>query len=239
MYRCIANSTSSFFLFENRSDLNLFVSSHILSIKRAVQIAGAGVDIYKYFPKSEPDAACIKVLFAARLLKEKGLDDLVCAVKSLQNRGCIIRIYVAGIHDEADPDAIPFSQICEWQEEGYLQWLGTRNDMSNVIGDCHIVCLPTRYAEGTPRILIEGASCGRPLIAPNVPGCNEIIEDGINGLLYAKSGSPSLVDCLSILAVSPSTRYRMGVAGRHKVERCYSHHKVVSSTLEVYSALCL
>ena len=235
LYRLISFGVKSKFLFENEDDRSLFIKKRIVRSNQAFKINGAGVNTDIFSLCLEPTGECTYILFAARMLKEKGLEDLIFAVRDMQASGINVMAQVAGIFDDADPDSIPFSLIQSWQDNGYLNWLGTRRDMHVVIAQTNIVCLPTRYAEGIPRILIEGASCGRALVAPNVPGCNEIIVDGINGLLYSKDLSPSLVDCLSFLVCNPTDRRLMGEAGRRIVLSKYSHENVMSTLVEAYS----
>jgi glycosyltransferase involved in cell wall biosynthesis len=236
-YGIIGSFPRNYFIFENNTDRDLFISKQILPSSRALKIGGAGVDVSLYVPRPEPHTRKFHVLFAARLIKEKGLDQLIEAVSIMQAGGYAIRAKVAGIHDEADLNSLPIELIMQWERQGYLKWLGSCTNMHTVIGESHIVCLPTRYAEGIPRILIEGASCGRPLVAPDVAGCNEVIKHEINGLLYSPGEVNSLVDCLTRLVKDDMLRRAMGNAGRKIVISKYSHDIVVESMLSLYSSL--
>jgi glycosyltransferase involved in cell wall biosynthesis len=106
--------------------------------------------------------------------------------------------------------------------------------MPNVFEESHIVCLPTTYGEGVPKVLIEAASCGRPIVATNAPGCREIVIDGENGILVPTKDVDALVAAITDLLESPERRKAMGQAGRNLVEAQFSLDRVIGETLELY-----
>ncbi len=236
-YRFLHSGSRSGMIFENEDDRNLFVGKKIISEDRGVLIKGAGVDLTK-FPVMpaycmEPDT----VLFASRLLEDKGLRLLVGACEQLRNMGQNINLLVAGIFDQNLPDAIQRSQILGWESQKKITWLGERSDMAHLIGRAAVVVLPTLYGEGVPRILIEGAACSRPLIATDVSGCREIIRDGINGILIAGNRATmerDLVNALEEILQSSTKVEEMGANGRIIVENEFSEELVCNSTLKVY-----
>ena len=193
--------------------------------------------IYLLVPYTTNNSGSINVLFAGRLLRQKGLPSLVDVVQKLRDEGLNVNLLVAGIFDPADPDSISPSELQSWESLGFFKWLGTRSDMNQVINLSDIVCLPTKYAEGIPRILIESAACCKPLLAPDVPGCNEIIRNEENGLLYCHDQSPSFIDCLRRLVLSDSLRSRMGVRGRQLVEANYTDKTIISQLFALYSSI--
>ncbi len=234
VYRWVSRPSTSRVLFENRDDLALFVAKRVVPLHKTVKVSGAGVNMSCFQPGPEPSSGTVTVLFAARLLREKGLPELVESIRELRARGCKVIAQVAGIFDDAASDAISENEILGWQREGLVDWLGQRSDMQSVIRNSHIVCLPTTYGEGIPRILIEGAACGRPLVATDTPGCNEIIEDGVNGFLVRPELGRGLSERLETLVGDKLLRARMGQAGRAKVVDGYSEQAVVASMLAVY-----
>jgi glycosyltransferase involved in cell wall biosynthesis len=106
--------------------------------------------------------------------------------------------------------------------------------MFPLISSAHIICLPTQYGEGVPRILIEGAACGRPLVATDVPGCREIVIHGESGLLVTPGSENELAAALTTLINEPKTRDAMGKRGRNLVEDQYSSEIVIEKTLTAY-----
>ena len=213
-YRVISRNKKSILLFENNSDKELFISKNIVPEARAKRISGAGVDIEAYNHTYEEDGSVVSILFAARLLADKGLKSLVEAVRIMRQRALSVELRVAGIFDESSQNAISRQEIKEWSDQEDIIWLGTRTDMSRLISSSSIVCLPTTYGEGIPRILIESCASGRAVVTTDVSGCNEFVIDGYNGLLVPPNDTPALVEALTRLAESPSLRREMGINGR-------------------------
>ena len=94
-----------------------------------------------------------------------------------------------------------------------MEWWGYREDMTEVLSEAHIVTLPTTYGEGIPKILIEAASCGRAIVATDVPGCREIVRNNENGLLIPPHDSKSLAEALKVLIENRRTKSDDGGAG--------------------------
>ena len=224
-------------VFENREDCDYFVSTGLCDAKEAVVILGAGVDTGKYRLAEEKVSAIPVILFAARLLWDKGLGDLVEAGKILHNRNLDFAIQVAGIVDEDSINTIDEAVLEDWERDGLIQWLGTVKDMPELIAKANIVTLPTFYGEGVPRILIEAAACGRPIITTDMPGCREIVKDGVNGLLVPARDVKALADAIEVLLKDRELRNRMGRQGREMVERDFSQQKVIAETISLYDEL--
>jgi glycosyltransferase involved in cell wall biosynthesis len=129
------------------------------------------------------------------------------------------------------------AQLKAWNETGVVEWRGRRNDMPWIFAESHIVCLPTYYEEGVPKVLIEAAACGRPIVATDVRGCRDIVRHGENGLLVPPGEPKTLVDALRVLIQNPDLRARMGKCGRQIAENEFSVEKVVRETLAVYREL--
>lgn len=234
LYRCVS-SRNSRFIFENCEDLELFEGAGIVKNRNGLVIKGAGINL-DYFLASPPTFNN-EILFAARLLEDKGLRCLLDARELLLERGCNVRINVAGIVDNDVSSAIPISQIELWHRKGIINWLGNVENMPSIIAKNDIVCLPTTYGEGVPRILIEAASCGRAIVTTDVPGCREIVSDGFNGYLAKPRDAVSLANCLESLLCSPDKLLEFGVNGREKVENEFSQEMVFEKTHEVYTEL--
>ena len=91
--------------------------------------------------------------------------------------------------------------------------------MPNVFHQSTIVCLPTTYGEGLPKSLLEAASCGRPIVTYDVPGCREIVKDQYNGCLVEPKNVDGLVDAISKLLNNYDLCVKMGNNGRKLVEK--------------------
>lgn len=234
LYRYVSVGSSRF-IFENQDDHKLFTDENILKFRNGHLIKGAGIDISLFSPSLPPQNK--SVLFASRLLKDKGLHKLVEAKEILRNDGIEFTLNVAGIVDTDVSSAIPIKQIHSWASEGFINWLGNVKEMPDLIKSNDIVCLPTTYGEGVPRILIEAASCQRAIVTTDVVGCREIVSHGVNGLLASPNDAISLANCLRALLESDEICKKYGVQGRKKVEEQFSQELVFEKTQCVYNEL--
>lgn len=224
----------SIVMFENRHDRDVLVKHGGIDFGKTVVLPGAGVDLERFVYMPEIERGTFKILFASRLLKSKGLEVLVKATERLNEAGIRAELHVAGITDLDSNDRIPLGTINEWRSQGKLIWHGNVPDIERLIASSNVVCLPTTYGEGIPRILIEAAACGRTAISTDIPGCREFVNDGVDGLLIPPNHEGALVAALKQLAADPHKRERMGLAGRAKVVKHYSNAVVVGCTLRHY-----
>ena len=182
--RLIAKAGRAQFSFETRRDYEFFEKRGIVSAKNGTVIEGAGVDPGQFYPTTAPARRVKRVLFAGRLLKSKGLGVFLAAAEKLAARSDV-EFLVAGMSDNGDRDAFCPNQLARVD---CIRFLGQVEDMPNLLRDCDIVCLPTKYGEGIPRILIEGAATGLASIASNHPGCRAIIIENETGqILHGRS----------------------------------------------------
>lgn len=236
-YRWIAGNPHARFVFENAADRELFRRERVLSPGAGTLSPGSGVDLERFRPTDDPPPVePLTVLFAARLLRQKGLEDLVAAARLRRERGQAIRLLVAGIQDPSAPDPIPLSQIESWHADGDIEWLGRSDDMAGLLAKVHLVALPTKYGEGIPRILIEAAACGVPALTTDLGGCGEFVVDGTTGRTVAPSDVEQLAAALADLGDSQA-RSRMGRAARTRVEESYSRARVIEVFRGLYEEL--
>ena len=117
-----------------------------------------------------------------------------------------------------------------------VEWWEHRDEMSQTLASATIVVLPS-YREGLPKVLLEAAACGKPLIATDVPGCRDIVTHGVNGLLVPARDSSALAAAIDSLLGDSSLRAAMGVAGREAVTRMFSVEKVAGQVVALYREL--
>jgi glycosyltransferase involved in cell wall biosynthesis len=223
-------------IFQNSENRKFFVNSKLVDPKDAVLIRGAGVDLDEYPAVPEPGQPLVVVL-ASRMLNEKGVPEFVEAGRLLLRRGIKAKFLLVGRVDNENPDHIPASQLEDWVKAGWVEWHGHRSDMANVFRETHIVCLPTNYGEGVPKVLIEAAASARPVVTTDVPGCRDIVRDGWNGLLVPPKNSEALASALAELLQDSAMRRRMGRNGRMLVEREFGVVQVVAETMATYEEL--
>ncbi len=196
-------------------------------------LSGSGVDLSNYSPQLEPTGIPV-VIFAARMLLDKGVVEFVNAAKLLKSKGIISRFILVGEPDLANPTSITTTQLEDWHKEGIIEWWGKRNDIPQVFAQANLVVLPSYYGEGLPKVLIEAAACGRAIITTDNPGCREAIEPDVTGLMVPIKDTQSLANAIEKLIIDPDLRHQMGTAGRKRAEEIFPIEKIVAAHLEIY-----
>jgi glycosyltransferase involved in cell wall biosynthesis len=234
-YRFVLGAKNMCVIFQNADDRHEIESVTILRDHQVVTIPGSGVELSKYqimpLPKGEP-----VVLMAARLLSTKGVHEYVAAAQHLRASGVEALFWLVGDPDPANPASIKALELDAWRKQGAVELLGHRSDIPALMAQAHIVVLPS-YREGFPKVLIEAAACGRAVVATDVPGCRDAIENGVTGLLVPSKDAESLADAIRRLIEDPPLCDSMGRAGRRRAEQVFDVNAVVSTHLEIYRAL--
>lgn len=232
-YRLLLNRLGHRLILQNSDDVSFFTRSKLIDPNKIALIRGAGVDTRQFVPK--PAVAGIPtIVLASRLLWDKGVGEFVEASKILKSEKIVARFVLVGEGDRDNPSAVPARQLEEWHVSGFIEWWGRREDMPDVFAQSHIVALPTTYGEGIPKVLLEAASCGLPIVTTDWPGCREIVRHNENGLLIPPKNPQALADALKTLIQSPDMRQQMGAAGRKIVEQEFSQEIVIEQTLALY-----
>ncbi|MEM9861391.1 MAG: glycosyltransferase family 4 protein [Myxococcota bacterium] len=224
------------FVFQNRDDLATMRSFLPLRGLPATLIRGSGVDTAQFpfspIPVSEPPL----IVFPARLIREKGIVELLAALRLLKSSKTPFRCRLVGSVDPSNPSSTSEAEVHEWVHQGLVEWSGPSRDMPAVFREGAIVALPS-FREGLPKALLEAASVGRPIVATDVPGCREVVQDGVTGTLVPLGDTRALASALDALLRSPELRASMGAAGRRRVETSLSVEQVTAAYLDVYRSL--
>ncbi len=199
-------------------------------------IPGSGVDLVEFQPSPEP-VGTPTVLLPARLLREKGICEFAAAAAELRRCGFAARFVVAGRPDPDNRGALSAREITDLAAASGVQWLGDCGDMPRCLNEAHIVCLPTYYREGVPKVLLEACAAGRAIVTTDTPGCRDVVRAGENGLLVPPQDATALAAAIRRLLEDPQLRTRMGMAARARAERDFGIEKVVQSHLELYGEL--
>lgn len=232
LYRVAFWSASKVF-FQNLDDLNLFVSSKLVSSAKSMYIPGSGIDTKKFSPsKIEiPDKPFIFLLIA-RILWDKGIGEYIEAARILKKNGCIAEYWLLGDSNADNPSIIPQQMLLGWKKEGIINHINPVDDVREYISKAHCVVLPS-YREGLPRTLLEAASMEKPLIATNVPGCKDVIENELNGFLCEAKNSQQLAKAMLRMYSLPKLELaKMGEYSRVKVCREFDETFVLSRYLD-------
>ncbi|MBF0328446.1 MAG: glycosyltransferase family 4 protein [Nitrospirae bacterium] len=235
IFRFVLNLGNSRLIIQNPDDIEMLVSANIIKPERAVLIRGSGVDIEKFSFEPEP-AGTPLVVMVSRLLWDKGVKEFVDAAGLIKENETAARFVVVGEADCENPAAISQGQLEEWRKNSAVEFWGHSDNVAGILKQAHIVCLPS-YREGLPKVLIEAAACGRPIVTTDVQGCREAVRHGVNGLLVPARDFKALSKALALIIADKQLRLDMGAKGREMAESEFSTGKVVKDTLAVYDNL--
>lgn len=230
-YKIAFNSKNCAVIFENPDDQADFIRQGLLKPDQTWLVRSVGVDITDFTPRPEPSGEPV-VTMASRMLWDKGVGVFVEAARLLKER-LAVRMVLVGMPDPGNPASVSFEQLETWASEGIVEWLGWQEDMALVYANSNIIVLPS-FFEGLPVTLIEAAACGRALIASDIPGCREVVNPGVNGLLTVPGDPVSLADAVEKMILNPDLRKAMGIASRERAVNEFSTEVVNRQTLEIY-----
>lgn len=238
VFRFIFNDTHSKLILQNQDDFSLMTELVGVNYDRVCLIRGAGVNLDQYSPtKLSPGVPII--MLASRMLWDKGVGEFVNAAKALQGQGISARFVLIGDSDSENPTSISGRQLKKWNDSGVIEWWGYRSNMAKLLSQARVVCLPTYYGEGVPKILIEAMACGRPIVTTDMPGCRDLVKSGRNGMLVKPKDSVELAASLMTLILNKSVCQKMGIEGRKIVEKEFSLEHVIEETMAVYKELLI
>ena len=227
-------------IFQNPDDLRIFLEHQLVSEDESHMIRGSGVDVETFNATiRRPCNGDRRVLLASRLLWAKGLAEYVEAARVVRESIPGAHFLIAGETDPGNPAAVPHNVIEEWKTQRNVEILGHREDMRELLGQVDLVALPSFYGEGVPRILIEAAARGLPLVATDMPGCREIVRHGVNGFLVRPRDPEPLAQAIKKLLLDDKLRVEMGKRSRELACSEFSEEQVLSRTLQVYQKCVL
>jgi glycosyltransferase involved in cell wall biosynthesis len=230
-YSLAIKARNSHIIVQNPDDLGFFEQHIGVNRQQITLIRGSGVDLHD-FPPGLPLAIPPLVVLPARMLSDKGVLEFVAAARRLKRSGLACRCALVGPLDLQNRAALSQQDMHELTADGAVEWWGYRTDMAKVLGAAQVVCLPS-YREGLPKVLIEAAAVGRPIVATDVPGCREVVKHAENGLLVPPRDADALFEALQTLISNPRVCNEMGTRGRALV-RSFSLDVVVARTMELY-----
>jgi glycosyltransferase involved in cell wall biosynthesis len=223
--------------FQNPDDQDMFIGSSIVRKEISHLVPGSGIDLNRFFPAPRPQLAGrgFRFLLVARMLKDKGVAEFVEAARIVRQRIPLVEFQLLGFVDAANANSIAMEQIRMWEKEGVVTYLGRTDDVRPYLTCADCVVLPS-YREGVPRSLLEAAAMARPVIATDVPGCREAVDDGVTGFLcQARSGKDLAEKMRKMIEFTPQQRQLMGEFGRRKVELEFDEQLVIRKYLQALS----
>ena len=223
--------------FLNEEDRKSFLSFKLVQAERAVTLPGEGIDLQHFQPKPPAQAyAGFRFLLIARMLWDKGVGEYVEAARLLKATHPGVEFQLLGQLGANNPSAVSNTQMDSWSKDGLVTYLGVSTDVRPWIAAADCVVLPS-YREGIPRTLMEAAAMEKPLIATNVPGCRDVVADGVNGLLCRVRDAGDLAEKMrQMLDMPRNRRSAMGFASRRYMAERFDEQTVINRYMEFFTA---
>lgn len=234
LYRLALRQPRVRVIFQNAADRDVLLEQGVILQEQARLIRGSGVDLAEYAVEDEPETPPLTVVMAARLLRDKGVQEYIEAAARVRDRIAGVRFVLAGASDPGNPASVDAATLAAWNAGGHVDYIGECNDVAALYARAHIVVLPS-WREGLPRSLVEAAACGRAVVTTDVPGCRDAIEPGETGLLVPVRDAGALADGITQLVEDSALRHRLGRAGRALAEREFDIGSVVQAHLDIYA----
>lgn len=238
LYRLTFRSAARVF-FQNPDDMAVFLRDGLVRPEDAERLPGSGVDLVRFsvqpLPVNPEDAPVF--LLVARMLWDKGVGEYVDAARHVLAVHPRATFRLLGFMDSDNPSAIPWDQVNAWVLERIVTYLGPTDDVRPHFADADCVVLPS-YREGVPRVLLEAAAMGRPVVTTDVPGCREAVVAGETGYLCRVADAKDLAEkLLAFIAQSSDERLVMGKRGRAFVERDFDEQAVLERYLKTVALI--
>lgn len=226
LYRMALKNASCIF-FQNKKNQEIF-ARYGISGKKARLVPGSGVNLDRHaFEEYSSKEEKMIFLYVGRVMKEKGIEELLYAAKALCQEYPQVVFQLAGNYEEDYQE-----RIRQYEKEGILELLGYQKEMHPYYKEAAAVLMPS-YHEGMSNVILEASATGRPVLASDIPGCQEGFEDGITGFGFLPRNQEALLEALRrFMKLSVEERAQMGRNARAKMEREFDRSQVVKAYME-------
>lgn len=221
---------------QNMDDRSQLIQAGLARDTEIVLVPGSGVDLHKlgHTPMASKQPV---VLFAARMIVDKGVLDFIEAARIVRRTRPQWRFVMAGTADYRNPTNVPREKLEACVREGVIEWLGHVDDMAPWYEQASIVCLPSYYREGMPKALLEAAASHCAVVTADTTGCREAIVPGITGDLVPPRDPKTLAETLLALIDDRARRESYGLAGRKLAAERFGLEAVVNRMMDLYGEL--
>lgn len=235
LYRLIFSPEKTKVICQSDNDAGVLIDNRLVASNKVAMAEGSGVDLEEYRPKKNVASDLVTVLMASRLLVDKGVREFCVAAGVIQEKCDVnVNFSLAGSCDSDSPSFLAEEQIIEMCESNKVQYLGSRGDLKDILAKTDIFVLPSYYAEGIPKVLLEAAACGCAVITTDHPGCRDAIVSGETGMLVSPKDSTALANTLSCLLSDRDLIESMGKAGRQLAVQRFCVTKVIDLHYSLY-----
>lgn len=235
LYKFIYGSKSAVVICQNEHDKQLLLNLRVCTESKISIIPGSGVDLDKFKPnRIKKDKNTI--LMASRMLLDKGVKEFCSAAKQFNShvRRSELKFILAGPIDELSPTSISEEELRLLCLESNVEYLGNRSDLNILLASASIFIMPSYYPEGVPKVLLEAAACGTPVITTDHPGCRDAVLNKETGILVEPRNSDAIIKAILYMLDDPNILDKMGKAGRKLAEHSFDEKKVIEAHFKLY-----
>lgn len=215
---------SNHVFFQNQFNCDFMKNNKILKGNYSI-LPGSGVNLVKNFFEPYPqDNNIINFSYIGRMIKDKGFEELIESIEIINKEKNNVHFTLVG-----EIDDLYKAKVDGFIEKGWVTYLSYQKNIHQYIKSSNAIILPS-YHEGMSNVLLESASCGRPVLASNIPGCKEIVDEGITGFLFDSKSVSSIVNSMKkFISLSYQEKINMGLNARKKMENEFDRNIVVDS----------
>ena len=219
--------------FQNTGDRDYFIANKMVA-NNYEMLPGSGCNLEEHKLVPMPSDDVMRFIFIGRVMKLKGIDEYLECAKEIKSKYPNTEFLIAGWNEEEEYKQI----VSEYQEKGYVNYIGFRKDIADWVAKCHCTVLPSHGGEGVPNVLLESAAAGRVCIGSKINGTMDVIDDGVTGYLFNTGDASDLASKVEkFISLSTDERAKMGLAGRAKVEKEFDRQIVIQKYFDEISAL--
>lgn len=233
----LASRVSKFTYFQNADDQEFFLSKLDLAAEKSILIPGSGINLeeFKYVPMTMRPVTRFGIF--TRIIEEKGVRLFVEAARVLKKRYSV-EFVLAGSLDANRLNTISREEVESWEAEGVVSFLGKLDDVRAALAACDCIVLPSYYPEGTPRVLIEAAAIGRPIITTDHSGCRDTVNRKSGYLIELKSVESLMAAMERFMDLSYHEKCEMSRHSRIHAEDYFDENIILTSYKKSIHTVC-
>ena len=238
VYKYAFNNKKAISIFHNSNDRDTFINNGLISPKNTLIIKGSGVEEDRFKNKTLKDSfnKNVQILFPARIIKEKGIIELIDACTELWKENFKFTLNIAGEIDKHNKSSLQEKNLKKIIINKNINLIGKSENMYDIYKSIDIVVLPS-WREGLSKSLLESASMQLPIITTDVPGCNDVIIHNYSGTLVPARDKNALKNAIKYYLQNPLYALNLGKNARDYVIINFTVKKINREILKVYEKI--
>ena len=216
-------------IFQNEPTRQFFTPKYIRE-EQSILVNGSGVDLNANPFEEYPDNSIPELLFAGRIMEEKGIRELVQSVLEINKEEQKLHLTFLG---PVEKDCEELVASVTGNQSFSFEGMKTQSEVHEYTKTCDAVIIPS-YHEGMCNSLLEAASSGRPVITTDIPGCRETFDENQSGIGCKPRNKDSLKEAIQrFINLDKEQRKQMGKNARRKMEREFDRTKIIQQYIDL------